>query len=106
MTSDTALTYCECTIKDKYKLANEFNEHYTNTAKKTDGTKLVKLGVSENLCDDEKIINDNLESYKGHPSILVIPGIFRFQENDILKVKELLNNTDAKKAISIESILP
>lgn len=62
--------------------------------------------MSENLCDDEKIINDNLESYKGHPSILVIAGIFRFQENDILKVKELLNNTDAKKPISIESILP
>ena len=62
--------------------------------------------MSENLCDDEKIINDNLESYKGHPSILVIPGIFRLQENDILKVKELLNNTDAKKAISNESILP
>lgn len=106
MTSDTTLTYCECTIKDEHKLGKEFNEHYINIAKKTDGTKLVKLGVSENLCDDEKVINDNLESYKWHPSILVIPGIFMFQETDILKVKKLLNNTDAKKAVSIESIPP
>lgn len=53
----------------------EFTNIITNIVKKSGGTKTVKLGVSKNLNDNEKIINVILESYKGHSIILAIKGM-------------------------------
>ena len=64
----------------------------------------MKLGVSENLYDDEKIINDILGSYKRYPNILVTKKL-KFQKTSVSKVKELIN-IDVKKVTGIDSILP
>ena len=60
---------------------------------KNSGTKPVKLRVSEYLNDNEQLINDILESNKGHPNILAIKDIisalylksFKFQKTDVTK---------------------
>lgn len=63
-------------ITNRYKLADKFNEYYTYTVKKIDGTKPLKLRVSSNLNDCKKFIEDTIESGKNYPSILEIKEKF------------------------------
>ena len=92
MTNYITLIYDKRIIQDKYKLTKGFSKYYINIVQKSDGSKLVKLGVSRNLYGNAKSINDILWSYKGHPSILA--------NKDMVSLVNLENfnvNTDVKK---------
>ena len=68
---------------------------------KNGGTKPVKLKGSEILNGNEISVNDILYLKKSSKYFGAKPGQFKFQRTDLLKVKQLLNDTDVKKAVVI-----
>ena len=71
--------------------------------------------MSKNSNENQKIINNVLESYKVYPSILATKDIvstfyleqFKLQKTDFSKIKQLLcRNIDAKIATGFDSIPP
>ena len=62
--------------------------------------------------DNEYIINEILEPYKGHPSVLSIKDVastanlenVMFQKPDLSKMEQILKDTDVEKPSSIDSV--
>ena len=73
----------------------------------------MKISVTADVNNREKVIKVIIESCKSHPSILEISDRFSssiinfmFQKTEISKVKKLLNETDIKKVVDIDTIPP
>ena len=61
-------------IKDDSELGEIFNDHYINIVENTTGTKPESIQIPGELTNENinQTINDIIEKYKDHPSILCI----------------------------------
>ena len=73
----------------------------------------MKISVTADVNNREKVIKVIIESCKSHPSILEVSDRFSssiinftFQKMEISKVKKLLNETDIKKVVDIVTVPP
>ena len=98
------------------KLADLFNSHYINIVEISSGIKPETISSTCNINGTDGI-QHVVNLYKDHPSIKlikkkIIPDgnkkqeIFSFKTATVDNVKKLLNETDTKKAVGIDTIPP
>ena len=63
-------------IYDEKHLVELFNKHYINTVQTTCRKKITSIGDPSNPKLDETKIDESLEKYKNHPSIIAIKDSF------------------------------
>ena len=103
-------------IVEESVLVEKFNDRcYINIMEKYSGQKLYNFVFDTNSLEDDVVINEILQHYSNHPSILKIQENFdssqtvgQFQFNNITtsEVYKLLKNLNVKKASGTDKVPP
>ena len=102
-------------IVEERDLAETFNDHYINIVEKSSGQKPCNFVSDTHSLEDDVVINEIVQHYSNHPSILKIRENFdnsqtveQFQFNSVTtsEIYKLLANIDDKKATGMDEIPP
>ena len=102
-------------IVEERDLAETFNDHHTNIVEKSSGQKRSNFVSDTHSLEDDVVINEIVQHYSNHPSILKIRENFdnsqtveQFQFNSVTtsEIYKLLKNIDDKKATGTDKIPP
>ena len=111
--NDIMLVTDEKIVTNELELSEIFNNHYVNIVEKTNGRKPTSLADTIGSDDDRDIVQEIVEKYKDHPSIVAIEHYsnhffepFSFQEVEIFDVWQLLRAVDCRKSTGEDQIPP
>ena len=97
-------------ISDESKQGDIFNDYFTNIVEYSSGKKTSDTANTLAGAKIDQIIDVILDSYKNHPSVLLIKGntknskVFKFRKVTEAEVKKVMESLDCKKAIGFDSI--
>ena len=74
-------------IAEEHDLAETINDHYINIVAKSSGEKPHNYVSDTNLLDDDVVINEIVQHYSNHPSIVKIREKFVNSQN-IVKLQQ------------------
>ena len=102
-------------IVEKSDLVETFNDHYINIVEKSSGQKPYNFVSDTNYPEDNAVINEIVQHYSNHPSILKIMENFdnsqtveqfNFHSVTASEIYKLLKNIDDEKARRTDKIPP
>ena len=102
-------------IVEENDLVEKFDDHYISIVEKSSGQKPCNFVSDTNSLEDGVVINEIVQHYSNHPSILKIRENFdnsqtveQFQFNSVTtsEVYKLLKNINVKKATGTDKIPP
>ena len=97
-------------IVQESDLVEKFNDHYINIVEKSSGQKPCNFVSDTNSLEDDVVINETVQHYSNHPSVLKIrensQTVEEFQFNSVSFSKYYKLKNNGKKATGTDKIPP
>ena len=109
---DIILLESNVLVSNDKKIVDIFNDYYTNIVEYTCGSAPTDIATIQHLICHDSIIDEIIETYRDHPSILRIKTIhpkcstFSFKSVSESEILNLLRSVDSKKSVGIDTIPP